>query len=321
MADAAVPGLAVAAVAGGRVVLAKAYGWAHLERRIAARPSTLFLLASPSKLVVSMTVLALAERRMVDLDEDIGHWLPFEVRHPMHPAIPISLRMLLGHRASLADDLGATRASYVVGDSPVPLGDWLRVRLSEPKAFLPHEPGANEQYANLGFALAAHVAECAAQLPFGELARALVLRPLGMSQSTYRLRDAPQDELAAPHDADGALAHYGYPDYPVGGLRTDAIELARLLLSLVSDGQSVMSRESNAAILGGLGARQIGNYVGHDGADVGAGTRVLLDPGRGMGVLLLGNACWTYPFERRRRLAPVEDALWAAAARRATVRG
>jgi CubicO group peptidase (beta-lactamase class C family) len=317
--EAEIPGLAVAAIGREGIVFARGYGWANVEHRIPVQASTVFLIGSPSKLVVAAVVFALAEREMLELDADVGRWLPFTLRHPAHTSSAITLRMLLSHRASIVDDEDAMRAAYVAGDSHVPLADWLRAHCG----FSDDAPGERVRYANTGMAVAALAAEIAGRMPFSDLARALVFRPLGMATSSFRLRDVLDLEPATPYETlRKPLAHHGYPDYPTGTLRTSVMDFARFALCILAGGTvgqaRVLSPESVDAMLGGLGfrtfAREGRALFGHEGADAGAGSSVLCDVERGTAVLVFGNARWTHPAERRLLLAPLEDALFGLAA-------
>ena len=333
LARADVPGLAAAAVSREGIVFARGVGWADREARIPAAESTLFLAASCSKLVVAAVVLALCDRRMLRLDEEVERYLPFSLRHPEHPAVPITLRMLLQHRAAIADDTERMRRSYVAGDSPVPLVDWIRLSLGiahgarPTRGFADGAPGRERRYSNTGIAIAACAAERAARMPFEELARALVFRPLGMKRSTFRIPVMPDVAVAVPY-AGGygeplrPAAQYGYPDYPTGTLRTSVLEFSTFVRCLLAggalDGTRVLEFESATTFRVGapeglahrMGERRGRPLFGHDGVDLGAGTRVRLDPERSLGVIVLANAAWTAPPERARALDPVERALW-----------
>src|SRR5690606_29586071 len=107
--------------------------------------------ASISKLVVAIGVLRLVEEGRLDLNADVSEALGWTLRHPQWPDVPVTLRMLLAHHASLTDAAGYWQ---------VPLGGELRALLDDPRAWdAEHAPGSFFRYANLGFPLIASAME------------------------------------------------------------------------------------------------------------------------------------------------------------------
>jgi len=138
-----------------------------------------FRAASVSKMVAASAFLPLALRTGLDLDGDASDLLGFRLRHPAHPEIAITPRMLLSHLSGLRNG-----PSY-----PVPLGR----KLSE--AFLPdgrhydagawfgpseHRPGDWFAYADVNFALIAQVLERRANERFDLFMRRELFAPLGL---------------------------------------------------------------------------------------------------------------------------------------------
>ena len=152
------------------------------EGAAGARPFSLdapFRVASVSKMVAASAFLPLAMRTGLDLDGDASDLLGFRLRHPVHPDVPITPRMLLSHVSGLRNG-----PSY-----PVPLGH----KLSE--AFLPggrhydggawfgpaeHRPGDWFAYADVNFALVAQILERRANQRLDLFMRRELFAPLGL---------------------------------------------------------------------------------------------------------------------------------------------
>ena len=129
--------------------------------------------ASISKLVVAIGVMRLVEAGKLDLDADVSTQLGWPLRHPRWPDTPITLRLLLSHRASLTD---------AAGYYAVPLDGQLQDVLKDPRAWDDaHAPGSYFRYANLNFPLVAAVMEKATGKRFDRLMGELVLQPLGIA--------------------------------------------------------------------------------------------------------------------------------------------
>lgn len=67
-----IPGLSVAVVSDGRVVLARGYGWADVEARRPATEHTPFDIASVAKTISAVTAMRLVERGVLDLDRPMA---------------------------------------------------------------------------------------------------------------------------------------------------------------------------------------------------------------------------------------------------------
>jgi CubicO group peptidase (beta-lactamase class C family) len=148
----------------------RASGFADLAAQRAVSAEDPVRVASISKLVTAIGVMRLVEAGTLDLDADVSPLLGWTLRHPRHPHVPITLRLLLSHRAGLTD---------AAGYYAVPLGGALQAIPADPRAWDPaHAPGEYYRYANLNFPLVASVMERATGERFDRLMQRLVLQPL-----------------------------------------------------------------------------------------------------------------------------------------------
>ena len=76
MKDWNVPGLSVAIVKDGEVLLAKGYGYADVENKREVDGKTLFAIGSSSKAFTAAAVMQLVDEKKIDLDEPIITYLP-----------------------------------------------------------------------------------------------------------------------------------------------------------------------------------------------------------------------------------------------------
>lgn len=216
--------------------------------------------ASISKLVTSLGLMRLVEAGTLDLDADVYDRLGWRLRHPRYPDTPITLRLLLSHRASLTD---------AAGYYAVPLGGNLREVLDDPRAWdTAHAPGTFFRYANLDFPLIAAIMERATGERFDRLMDRLVLKPLQL-QACFNWASCDDAVLAHAvvlYDADHKPVrddlHGKRPDCavvaardgscdlslwragangalfsPQGGLRISANGLAKIGRLLLNDGE------------------------------------------------------------------------------------
>lgn len=230
------------------------YLYGNAGRGRALQPDTAFRLASISKLVTAACVLKLVEQGKLSIDKDVNEYLPYRLRHPAAPDMPISLRMLMNHTAGLRDG-----QAYHEGLGQAAPAD----RVLAGDSYLDSLPGECWSYSNLGAGLVACVMEAALARSFEDIMKQHLFEPLGMEASFYpqrirgELADArrvmpPQrqanfDALARKRrplgDADvpNPVQHYHLAQ---GSCCMSANSLQRLMIALMRPGY--LSRDSLA---------------------------------------------------------------------------
>jgi CubicO group peptidase (beta-lactamase class C family) len=103
-----IPGVSVAVVKDGKLVLSAGYGTAHLELSVPATEKTVYEIGSISKQFTAAALLVLAEQGRLSLDDSVGKYLPDT------PAAwsGITLRHLVTHTSGLPDWESRTGFSY-----------------------------------------------------------------------------------------------------------------------------------------------------------------------------------------------------------------
>ena len=198
------PGVAVAVIEGGELTFAAGFGSRHPERSEPVQPTTLFRIASVTKVLTAVGLLGLVEDGSVDLDTAITSYVPeFDFKQNSTWAPSITPRHLLTHGCAIAD--------YLEIDAPGRSGDTaLREFMTgpyeqNPFAYLLAPPGRMYNYTNVGFILSGLVAEATAGVPYRELMRQDVFAPLGMNRTFF----LPADVEADGDYATGALGAAG----------------------------------------------------------------------------------------------------------------
>ena len=175
-----VPGVTLSVVKHGKLWFAKGYGVADLEQRRPVRAdTTIFRIASVSKLFTATAVMQLVEEGELDLHADVNTYLKaFSI--PRAYDKPVTLAHLLTHTSGFEDRYIETAAT--TAEAMQPLGAVLARNL--PARIRP--PGQFAAYSNHGFALAGHIVEQAAGMPFDASIEERLFKPLEMNQSTFR---------------------------------------------------------------------------------------------------------------------------------------
>ncbi|HVQ91552.1 MAG TPA: amino acid adenylation domain-containing protein, partial [Mycobacteriales bacterium] len=237
MAEQHVPGASVAIIRGGELVSTQGYGVRRAGGTDPVTPETLFQAGSISKHVTTLAVLRLAGAGDLDLDEDIHHYLTsWHVPSGPIPAGPgssgITIRHLLGHRSGLTPVASPTE------------GDLLDLLHGRPPVGTPPvtgdvAPGAAFRKANVHFSVLEQLLQDLTGSPFPELARELVLEPLGMSGSSFdqRFPRTSGRPVALGHDGAGTVLPGGWKprvERAAAGLWTTAPDLARVAIEIRS---------------------------------------------------------------------------------------
>jgi len=175
-----VPGVAMAIVMDGEVVLAEGYGQRDVEGGLPVTAETAFPIGSASKAFTGLLVSLLVEEGKLAWDEPVTTWLPdFELQDP-HASDEINPEDLLTHRS------GLPRHDLLWYGSPFDRESLVhRVRYLEPSA-----PFRTDfQYQNLMYVTAGYLAGRVAGSTWEEQIRDRIFEPLGMAASTLRIDD------------------------------------------------------------------------------------------------------------------------------------
>jgi CubicO group peptidase (beta-lactamase class C family) len=189
METARIPGLALALMRRGEVMVARGFGVADLENRTPVTDETMFQSGSLGKQFTAAGVLSLVEDGRMALDSSVRHYLP-EV-----PATwqPITIRHLLGHLGGVPD---------YTSDNFDYRRDYSDAELIAMVSALPLEypAGARWNYSNSGYVLLGIIMTRVTGRPYHEYLRERIFTPAGMP--TIRVIT---ESAVVPHRAHGYL--------------------------------------------------------------------------------------------------------------------
>ena len=96
-------GISAAVVKNGGIVYNKSFGYKDLETKTPLANDDLMRIASISKSFTATSLLQWVDKGVISLDDDVSDLIGFRIRNPHHLDIPITLRMVLSHTASIRD--------------------------------------------------------------------------------------------------------------------------------------------------------------------------------------------------------------------------
>jgi CubicO group peptidase (beta-lactamase class C family) len=173
----AVPGLAFGIVIDGELVHAKGFG-VTVPGGKPPDADTVYRIGSITKSFTGLATLALRDAGMLELDDPLAKWIPeaAQLVYPSKDSTPITLRQLANHTSGLPR-MGTYDPEKGVTEDVV-------VK-TLPKLALETAPGTNWKYSNLAFGLLGIALGRAAKMPFHDVVAANVLKPLGMTATTW----------------------------------------------------------------------------------------------------------------------------------------
>ena len=141
---------------------------------------TAFQVGSISKMVACIGLLQLMDEQGVSLDDELGDVLGYEVRNPYYPEVPVTLRQLMTHTASLRD--ASDYDDALEGDG-LPLKTLLAERARA--VFSRSEPGHERVYSNFGGGLIGPLIEALSGMTLDDYMAQNVFEPLGVTAAYH----------------------------------------------------------------------------------------------------------------------------------------
>jgi CubicO group peptidase (beta-lactamase class C family) len=307
-----VPGVSIAVIRDHQIHWAKGYGIADVATGAAVDTGTMFQAASISKPVAAMAVLRAAQDGLFTLDTDINTILTswkldggeFTKDRPVTP------RMLTSHTAGLGDGFGFP--GYDPSDSLPTVVQILggHKHSNVGVLFMERPPMSLMEYSGGGVTLMQQALSDARKRPFADIMRDDVLRPIGMTRSTFEqpLPESFDRNAARAHSREGkamGAKWHVYPEQAAAGLWTTPSDLARLIIEVQrsASGQSnrVLSRAVVQEMLSPVGVGDYavgfavtkmgqGWYFAHGGSNWGFRGTLLAHKVKGYGLVILTNA-------------------------------
>ena len=231
------PGIGVGIVVGDKLIFAKGYGYRDYEKKLPFTPTTLFQIASNSKLFTAVAAGMLVEEGKLTWDKPIHDSVPTIEFYNDQLNSNVTLRDMLSHRT------GVTRHDLIWLRSP-----FTRDELFEKLKYLePQEPlRTTFLYNNLMFSAAGHVIELKSGRSWEDFVRERELTPLDMNTTTFTIAEMLKhpDHGVPFREKRDSFELYQIPYYedtqgvaPAGGIISNIEEMSHWLIALMNDGK------------------------------------------------------------------------------------
>lgn len=296
-------GLVIGVYKDGRTFI-KGYGTVSKESNAAPTLSTVFEIASVTKLFTASTLQVLADRDILQLDSTLGDVLGDIELSPI--VRKVTLRQLASHRSGIPSFPDEIRNKFI---DPVTISrdftvDDMYAYLGNPNG--KQEPGRFE-YSNFGAGLLGHVLAKSTHKNYEDVITENLLKPLDMANTFVKFKDRPAQNIAQGYDMKGdpaKLLDWSGALDGAGALKSTAHDMMLFVIANVNDGESPVSKSLHKThqtqfdgetglgwMTPGFIDRLVGNrsVLWHNGLTAGYASYIAIDPKGRSGLVILSN--------------------------------
>jgi CubicO group peptidase (beta-lactamase class C family) len=322
-----VPGMAVAIVKDGKIVLTKGYGVKKLGAPDKVDENSLFGIGSNTKAFTTAALSMLVDEKKIAWDDPVQKYLPWFQLYDPYVTRELMIRDLLTHRSGLG--LGAGDLMYF------PHSTFTRDEILRRMRYIKPATSFRSRYAydNALYMAAGQIIPAVTGQSWDDFVRDRIFKPLGMNSSSTTIKGLINGpDVALPHTTiDGTLTPItpGERDdidnvAPAGSINSSVADMAKWVQLQLNHGQipggaRLFSPAQSRTMWTGQTILPIGanppaslaklqatfaeyalgwstrdylghKLVGHTGGVLGYVTRVMLVPDQQLGVVILTNA-------------------------------
>ncbi len=195
---------------GGNILYKKTMGICNKDGNCPLNDSSMFQLASVSKVITATAVLMLHERELIDLEK------PFSFYFPDFPYEKVTVKQLLTHRSGLPNYIYALHSQLYLPNYKM-TNDEMYCSLVEknPAPYL--RPNRMFNYCNTNYALLALLVERVSGKTFPRFLKEEIFVPLGMKHTaTINDFDLNTKNITKPYDEKWKTVDFDASDYVLG---------------------------------------------------------------------------------------------------------
>jgi D-alanyl-D-alanine carboxypeptidase len=312
MAYRGLPGMSIGIVFDQTRMWSRGFGYSDVEKKIPATPTTIYRIASVTKLFTATAIMQLRDAGRLQLDDPVAKYLPwFTIRTRDADAPPITIRHLLTHTAGLPREAPFPYWT----DNNFPTREQIIETLPNQETIW--APETKWKYSNLALSVAGELVSAVSGEAYAVYIHQHILEPLGMKSTSIVFPDEHHSRLAVAYGRrmpDGTRAVRPFMDTkgltPAANLSSTVEDLARFaslqLRQDTSDGHQIVKgstlREmhcvqwlepdwkSGQGLGFALERDSERTLMGHGGSLAGYRTQITISPEEKIAVIVLANA-------------------------------
>jgi D-alanyl-D-alanine carboxypeptidase len=297
------PGAIVSIDDPGRGTFVKAYGTSDLASGRKLQVSDHYRVYSVTKTFTATAVLQLVDGGQLSLDETLEKYVQGVPNGSL-----VTIRELLAMRAGIPDYIDDKQLQDAYKANPLVPGwkpsDVLPILQRHAAEFRPR--GQESVYSNSNYILLEFVLEAVTKQPADRWITDHVIRPLGLSATSFPTSGALPEPYAHGYDLSSGMRDVtqSNPGWTDGAMVSNVPDMTRYVKQLAT-GQSLHASTqkerlklqpfagSEIRFQYGLGIMQLGDWLGHGGSGPGYNDLVFYLPGQGATVVVMVNASTT----------------------------
>lgn len=232
-----VPGLALAVIRDGKVVLTEGYGYRDLDKKVPVTAETLFAIGSSSKAFTTAALGILVDEGKLEWDKPVRTWMPDFKLHDPFATERMTPRDLVSHRS------GLPRHDFMWYGTPATRAELVsRLADLEPSA----DFRTRWQYQNLMYMTAGHLIEQVSGKSWEDFVRERIFTPLGMTASDLSITQMESVENRAfgyrekSEEEGGGMERMPYCNIdaigPAGSINSNVADMAKWVQLHLGDG-------------------------------------------------------------------------------------
>lgn len=239
MANWQIPGVAIAVVKDGKVVVSQGFGVREVGKESKVDENTLFLIASNTKLFTGTDLAILDERGKLSLDDKVTKYLPNFRLSDAGTTQLVTIRDLLSHRLGTKNYQG----DFLYWNTDLTRKDVInQMHLLTP----PNQFRQDFGYSNQGYVVASEIIPKVSGLSWETFTDSLLLSPLGMDRTFMLSAGAEKrSNIALPHttccSTDSKLAKVPFDNLdnlgPATSMVSSVNDLSRWLIMQLDSGR------------------------------------------------------------------------------------
>ncbi len=262
----AIIGYAVAIVNQDSILYANSFGYADFANKIPYTVKTVQPIASISKTLIGLSLMKAQELGVLDLNDNINQYLPFDIINPRFPNDEIKIRHLANHTSGLKDTRHYEK-SYIFNE-PIPkiyknfpfgvmrlkaktmikrynrnqkisLSDFIcNIYVSggkwySRKNFGKMPPGGEYIYCNNGAAIASMIIEKVSGMAYPDFVKTYIMIPLGMKYSGWDMNNFDMWEKSKLYLMGMKIPDYNLITLADGGFVTNVLDFSKYISAVL----------------------------------------------------------------------------------------
>lgn len=245
-----VPGVAIAIVHNGKIVLTKGYGLKDVKNNLPVKQETVFQVASISKSLTAWGVMKLVEREKIDLDAPVENYLTrWNLPQSEYNNSDVTIRRLLSHSAglSLQGYLGFHPNNQLPSIEESLAGKTGGVG----KVYIKYEPGSRFSYSGGGYTLLQLVIEEVSGKKFEDYMEEEIIIPLEMENSSFICKEKISYKTSIGYTLSGKeLPNYLFTAKAAAGLYSTVFDMAKWICATIKgyredgDAKTILDRQT-----------------------------------------------------------------------------